>query len=126
MRPLRVGWHLEPQWIEWRRNENSYHVGFEYLSTNVIDNTHRHELSINAQNSAVMVIKDPSARGAGDAFIDFQFPLHSGRFLGLPGRIIICMTGLVTAVLALTGVWIWVKRRLLRKNNLKSRMLGSH
>ena len=51
---------------------------------------------------------------AADIFVQAQFPLHSGRILGLPGRILISLMGLVVAMLALTGVYIWWKKRKAR------------
>jgi uncharacterized iron-regulated membrane protein len=47
----------------------------------------------------------------GNVVIDAQFPLHSGRLLGLPGRILICISGLVVAVLSVTGVLMWARKR---------------
>ena len=35
----------------------------------------------------------PGKGNAGDIFLQAQFPLHSGRILGLPGRIMISITG---------------------------------
>ncbi len=51
---------------------------------------------------------------AADIFVQAQFPLHSGRILGLPGRILISITGLVVAALSVTGVIIWAKKRKAR------------
>jgi len=51
---------------------------------------------------------------AADIFVQAQFPLHSGRILGLPGRILISITGLVVAALSVTGVVIWWKKRQAR------------
>ncbi len=51
---------------------------------------------------------------AADIFVQAQFPLHSGRILGLPGRILISLTGLVVAALSVTGVVIWWKKRQAR------------
>jgi uncharacterized iron-regulated membrane protein len=53
----------------------------------------------------------PGAGSAGDIFIQAQFPLHSGRILGLPGRILISIMGLAVAMLSLTGIIIWVRKR---------------
>ncbi len=36
---------------------------------------------------------------------------HSGRILGLPGRILISLMGLVVAILSVTGVVIWARKR---------------
>lgn len=48
---------------------------------------------------------------AADLFVQAQFPLHSGRILGLPGRILISVMGLGTAILSITGVVIWWRKR---------------
>ncbi|MGO4612182.1 PepSY domain-containing protein, partial [Variovorax sp. 2RAF20] len=51
---------------------------------------------------------------AADIFVQAPFPLHSGRILGIPGRILISLTGLVVAALSVTGVVIWLKKRRAR------------
>jgi uncharacterized iron-regulated membrane protein len=48
---------------------------------------------------------------AGDLFLQLQFPLHSGRIAGLPGRIFISFMGLLVALLSTTGVVIWWQKR---------------
>ena len=45
-----------------------------------------------------------------DLFVQAQFPLHSGRILGLPGRILISVMGIVVAMLSITGIIIWYKK----------------
>jgi len=40
--------------------------------------------------------------------------MHSGRILGLPGRILISAMGLVVAALSVTGVVIWWRKRRAR------------
>ncbi|WP_091471726.1 PepSY-associated TM helix domain-containing protein [Methylophilus rhizosphaerae] len=52
---------------------------------------------------------------AGDLIVQAQFPLHSGRILGLPGRILISVMGLVVAILSVTGLYLWWKKRKARK-----------
>lgn len=51
---------------------------------------------------------------AADLFVQAQFPLHSGRILGLPGRIAISIMGLVVAGLSVTGVYVWWRKRRAR------------
>ncbi|MEP7371046.1 MAG: PepSY-associated TM helix domain-containing protein, partial [Nitrosospira sp.] len=60
----------------------------------------------------------PGTGSAGDIFMQAQFPLHSGRILGLPGRIFISAMGLLVATLSVTGVIIWQKKRWVRKKIL--------
>lgn len=58
---------------------------------------------------------------AADIFVQMQFPLHSGRILGLPGRILISIMGLVVAMLSITGVYVWWKKsKARRKYELQS------
>ena len=51
---------------------------------------------------------------AADIFVQAQFPLHSGRIVGLFGRILISIMGLVVAALSVTGVVIWWRKRRAR------------
>ena len=51
---------------------------------------------------------------AADIFVQAQFPVHSGRILGLLGRIMISAMGLVVAALSVTGVVIWYRKRRAR------------
>jgi len=53
----------------------------------------------------------PGRGSAGDLFMQVQFPLHSGRILGLTGRILITLLGLVVSTFSVTGVMIWAKKR---------------
>ena len=51
---------------------------------------------------------------AGDLFLQMQFPVHSGRIFGIPGRIVISAMGLAVAMLSVTGVVIWLRKRRAR------------
>lgn len=56
----------------------------------------------------------PWSGTAADIFVQAQFPLHSGRILGLPGRIAISVMGIIAAALSVTGVVIWYRKRAAR------------
>lgn len=56
----------------------------------------------------------PGRGSAGDLFMQLQFPLHSGRILGVPGRVLITVLALMVAMLSVTGVVIWAKKRRVR------------
>ena len=58
--------------------------------------------------------RQPWKGTAADIFVQAQFPLHSGRILGLPGRILISLMGIVVAMLSVTGVIIWWRKRASR------------
>ncbi len=61
---------------------------------------------------------------AADLFVQAQFPLHSGRILGLPGRILISVMGVVIAMLSITGVVIWYKKLKARKARRGRQVVG--
>jgi uncharacterized iron-regulated membrane protein len=61
----------------------------------------------------------PGTGSAGDIFLQAQFPLHSGRILGLTGRIMISIMGALVAMLSVTGVLIWARKRKARRTALK-------
>ncbi|MGC4097964.1 MAG: PepSY-associated TM helix domain-containing protein [Nitrospira sp.] len=57
-----------------------------------------------------------------DIFVQAQFPLHSGRILGLPGRILVSIMGLGTAMLSITGVVIWWGKHVAYQRRERHRM----
>lgn len=54
-----------------------------------------------------------------DIFVQAQFPLHSGRILGLPGRIAISLMGVVVAMLSVTGTYVWWRKRRSRRHAIR-------
>jgi uncharacterized iron-regulated membrane protein len=71
-------------------------------------------LYFDGQTGAPAGAELPGRGSAGDLFMQLQFPLHSGRILGVPGRVLISALGLVIAMLSVTGVVIWAKKRRVR------------
>lgn len=58
----------------------------------------------------------PGRGTAGDIFLQVQFQLHSGRILGLPGRILISFMGVMVALLSATGLVIWFRKLKARRS----------
>ncbi|HEV7351710.1 MAG TPA: PepSY-associated TM helix domain-containing protein [Brevundimonas sp.] len=67
---------------------------------------------IDGTTGALIEKVTPGEGTAGTIFAQAQLPLHSGRILGLPGRLIIFIAGLATVGLTVTGVALWVRRRI--------------
>jgi uncharacterized iron-regulated membrane protein len=53
----------------------------------------------------------PGRGTAGDVLMQWMLPLHTGQIIGLPGRILICIVGIAVAMLSITGVVIWARKR---------------
>lgn len=62
---------------------------------------------IDQYNGKIIATRDPFRFSNGETFLNLQYPLHSGEALGLPGRILICVTGLIPLLLFVTGLIRW-------------------
>ncbi|WP_328589862.1 PepSY-associated TM helix domain-containing protein [Derxia lacustris] len=71
-------------------------------------------ITLDANSGAVLAVERPGFGTAGDVFMQAQFPLHSGRILGLPGRVLVSFMGVAVATLSVTGVVIWLRKRRAR------------
>lgn len=65
----------------------------------------------------------PGKGTAGDIFMQLQFPLHSGRIAGTTGRVVVTILGLVIAMLSVTGIIIWARKR---RSRLATRVSNSN
>jgi len=68
-------------------------------------------LFLDGEDGRLLGKREPWQGTAADLFVQAQFPLHSGRILGLPGRILISAMGLVVALLSATGAYLWWRKR---------------
>ncbi len=72
-------------------------------------------LYIDAKDGSVLGEYRPWKGTAADVFVQLQLPLHSGRLLGLPGRILMSFMGVMVALLSVTGLVIWARKRHARR-----------
>ena len=72
-------------------------------------------LFVDGRNGVLLGRFEDRKGTAGDLIRIWQFPLHSGQAFGLPGRILVCIAGALPLCLAGTGVWLWLRRRRLRR-----------
>ena len=64
----------------------------------------------------VLVERSDRTRSAGEAFMHWLYPLHSGTAFGTPGMIAMCVTGIAPLLLVATGLWVWSRKRRKEKN----------
>jgi len=73
-------------------------------------------VTVDQYSGAVIRVEDPATRRtAGQTFIDWQWPLHSGKAFGWTGRIVVFITGLICPLLFVTGVIRWLQKRRARQ-----------
>ncbi|NKE73551.1 PepSY-associated TM helix domain-containing protein [Candidatus Manganitrophus noduliformans] len=70
---------------------------------------------IDAYSGEILAVRNPKQFSAGDTFLNWLFPLHSGEALGLPSRILVFISGFVPLILYVTGLKLWFKRRRSKK-----------
>ena len=69
---------------------------------------------VSSETGEVLGTHRPWHGTAADVFVQLQLPLHSGRILGLTGRILMSFMGLMVAMLSVTGIVIWARKRRAR------------
>jgi uncharacterized iron-regulated membrane protein len=69
-------------------------------------------LAVDQYSGAILQVRAPDTRlSAGETFLDWQWPLHSGKAFGWPGRILVFLAGLACPVLYVTGFIRWRQKR---------------
>ena len=66
---------------------------------------------VNQYSGEVLAMRDVSVDSAGDTFLRWLHPLHSGEAFGLTGRIIVLLSGLLPMILFYTGLLRWLQKR---------------
>jgi len=66
---------------------------------------------VDQYSGEIVGVRDPVHGTAGDVFMQWQWPLHSGQAFGWTGRILVFVTGLVCPLLFVTGAIRWLQKR---------------
>jgi len=77
---------------------------------------------LNATTGALLAFDAPTGQNAGKTVTKWLYHLHWAdiKYLGLPYRIFVTLLGIVVAFLSVSGVWIWLKKRRKKEQNLKN------
>lgn len=69
-------------------------------------------VAIDQYSGAILDVRAPDTRRtAGETFLDWQWPLHSGQAFGWPGRLAVFVSGLACPIVYGTGVLMWWRKR---------------
>lgn len=72
-------------------------------------------VTYDAQSGEFMASSDIREAGFGAKFVDSYRRLHFGNFAGLASRVAWCVIGLAPLLLAVTGLYLWFRRREKRR-----------
>lgn len=74
-----------------------------------------HRMYCDSMDERYLGDRQPWKGTVADIFLQAQFLLHSGRIIGLLGRILISAMGIVVAMLSITGLIIRWRKRVSRR-----------
>ena len=80
-----------------------------------IDPYGRRWIFVDAHDGRIMSDTHAADGSGGDVLLAWQFPLHSGKALGWPGRIAIFVTGIATCMFVVTGLLMWARKQSARR-----------
>ncbi len=109
------------RWIGFPANERGVYVVGKREADEVNRKSPYRRLWIDQYSGAIIHERTGNSRSAGDIFVEWLYPLHSGEAFGFTGQLIILISGLIPLVLYVTGVIRWLhKQKAERKNKLRN------
>jgi uncharacterized iron-regulated membrane protein len=80
---------------------------------------------VDACSAKVLALDDQTRNGAGDNVFDWSLPIHSGEWLGLPGRLLSWSAALALTTMGISVYILWILRTLRRRNSTQAgRIMG--
>lgn len=68
----------------------------------------RTQVWVHPETGAIIAERDATHDSGGDTILNWLHPLHNGEAFGMTGRVLVCIAGLLPAILFVTG---WVRWR---------------
>ncbi|MBI5011420.1 MAG: PepSY domain-containing protein [Methylocystis sp.] len=101
----RALYHLRGKGLYEYRVRSSRDIGDKVGLTSIL---------FDSRSGALKSLSLPSGHRSGTTLTTWLVELHTANVFGLPYRIFVCALGLVVAMLSVTGVYIWWKKRSAR------------
>jgi sulfite reductase (NADPH) flavoprotein alpha-component len=73
------------------------------------------QIMLNGYTGEPLGVYDATTSPAASRVLDWALPIHTGEFLGLPGRLLFLVAAFALQMLALTGFVQWWQRRQRRR-----------
>jgi len=70
---------------------------------------------VSMQDASVLDTRSLFGETAGDVFLGWQRPVHTGEVFGVTGKLIVLVIGLVPVFLGSSGIYLWLWRKLRRR-----------
>ncbi len=105
-------------WLWYDREQGVYH--YAVRSSRDVGRDGRTELAFDANTGALKGLSLPSGQYAGDTVTHWLTSLHMARVFGRPMQVLVCLMGLVVAILSLTGIVMWHRKHRVRSSRYVS------
>lgn len=66
-------------------------------------------IQVDGATGTIVAVADPRQSRPGDKLLEWLFALHNGEFLGLPGRLLVLLSGAALVALCLLGAAAWLR-----------------
>jgi uncharacterized iron-regulated membrane protein len=103
---------LKPAIASYDADANLYRIGFTRSGRLEWSRLGPIYYYVDAATGALAYVDDPYKDSAGRVVIRSLYPLHSGQVLGWATRLLVFLTGVVVAEMAVTGGWMWCYHHL--------------
>lgn len=74
-------------------------------------------VAVDPHTGEAVHVHDWRKAGLGIRAADYKYPLHIGAAFGLPGRLLVLITGLAPVLLLATGGFMWWRKRRVRRES---------
>lgn len=110
-----------PRWVFREAEHSIVGVGYGGTGDKGLDGFGLSYLYFDDRSGKLVMRQDAGKGRPADIYAAVQYQLHSGRILGWPGRITVALSGIAVAMLSVTGVVIWMRKRRARVTQRKRR-----
>jgi uncharacterized iron-regulated membrane protein len=85
----------------------------------------RSQVWLDPASGALLAAHDPRDASPADVLLAWLHPLHNGEAFGLAGRVVVCVAGVLPALLALTG-WMRWRHKARARDATAARRAATH
>jgi len=104
-----LGWTAKPASLFHRAEQGFWQVYYDKPKSQWAT-AGSYSLFIDDHSGAVLFVRTPGGTH-GDVFLEWLSALHTGGVFGAPYKLLLCVIGIAIAMLSVTGVVIWARKR---------------
>ena len=99
--------------------ENAYY--YDAKTSRDVSDSNATALVLDGETGAFRSLRLTTGEHSGNTISTWLYALHTADVFGLPYRIFVGVLGLAIAMLSVTGVYIWCKKRAVQKRAAEQR-----